>query len=225
MSGESHPDLNGWFFIIMERKNFLKHFNHEKLIEEVGAFSCNNAMFNINNSCLIISDMQEFFLNNKSQAYIPSSKEVINPINQLILYFNKCNKPVILTKHINTEKNAGMMKSRFRQLIKESDPFSVISSSIDQTNSISLTKTQFDAFHKTELQNILKSKSIENIVITGVMTERCVETTARQAFVRGYNVFIPIDAVATYFEKVHISSIISMANSVSNIIKTGDIVD
>lgn len=224
MSGESHPDLNGWLFIIMERKNFLKHFDYEKLIKEIGLFSYNNAMLNISNNCLLIADMQEFFLNNESRAYIPTSKEIIKPINQLIAYFNKYNRPVIFTKHINTEKNAVMMKSRYRQLIRANNPLSVISNSIDQSNSISLTKTQFDAFYKTKLQNILKSEGIENVVIAGVMTERCVETTARQAFVRGYNVFIPIDTTATYFEQVYISSIISMANSVANIIQTGDII-
>ncbi len=225
MSGEIYPDLNGWVFIIMERKNFLKHFDHEKLIKEIQTFSYNKSIFNINNSCLIVTDMQEYFLNKKSQAYIPSSEEIIKPINKLISYFYKYNKSVIFTKHINTEKNAGMMKQRFKKLINENDPLSRISNSIDQTNSILLTKSQFDAFYKTELENILGSEHIDSIVIVGVMAERCVETTARQAFVRGYNVFIPINAIATYYEQVYISSIISVANSVSDIIQSGDIID
>lgn len=44
-------------------------------------------------------------------------------------------------------------------------------------------------FWETGLDEILKSRGIAEIIITGVMTNCCCETTARDAFMRDYRVF------------------------------------
>lgn len=57
-------------------------------------------------------------------------------------------------------------------------------------------KTLYDAFTNPELQKFLISCGIKNLVLTGVYTSRCVDSTMRSAFNLGYNVIIPEDLVA-----------------------------
>jgi nicotinamidase-related amidase len=47
-----------------------------------------------------------------------------------------------------------------------------------------------DAFHKTNLHQKLKSKGIEKLVIAGLQTEYCIDTTCRRAYSLGYEVVL-----------------------------------
>jgi len=66
-----------------------------------------------------------------------------------------------------------------------------------------ILKTQYDAFYQSELEQQLTRAGVEQLVIGGVVTHLCCETTARSAFVRGYEVFFLIDGTATYSEAFH----------------------
>jgi nicotinamidase-related amidase len=55
------------------------------------------------------------------------------------------------------------------------------------------------AFFSTDLHAILQNLGITQLVVTGVTTEVCVNTTVREANDRGYDCIVPSDCVASYF--------------------------
>lgn len=55
------------------------------------------------------------------------------------------------------------------------------------------------AFHATDLHAILQNKGIAQLVVTGVTTEVCVNTTVREANDRGYDCLVLEDCVGSYF--------------------------
>lgn len=59
------------------------------------------------------------------------------------------------------------------------------------------------AFFATDLHLILQARGIKSLIICGVTTEVCVQTTAREANDRGYEVLIPEDCCASYFPEFH----------------------
>jgi len=59
-----------------------------------------------------------------------------------------------------------------------------------------LEKPRFGAFHGTDLELILRSRGIDSIIISGIATNVCCETTAREAMVRDFRVFFVSDATA-----------------------------
>ncbi|WP_058910508.1 cysteine hydrolase family protein [Entomohabitans teleogrylli] len=59
------------------------------------------------------------------------------------------------------------------------------------------------AFYATDLHLILQARGIRSLIICGVTTEVCVQTTAREANDRGYEVLIPEDCCASYFPEFH----------------------
>jgi len=168
-------------------------------------------------SALLILDMQEFFLNENSHAFIPSAQAIIKPINSLVKLFTNSNLPIITTKHINTIENAKQMDFWWRDILKEESEFSKIISEFDLPQVELIIKSQYDAFYNTNLNKILQKNNIEQVIITGVMTHLCCETTARSAFVRGYNVFFPIDGTATYNENFHNATLTNLAHGFSSI--------
>ncbi|HKP18534.1 MAG TPA: isochorismatase family cysteine hydrolase [Gaiellaceae bacterium] len=66
-----------------------------------------------------------------------------------------------------------------------------------------ITKHRFSAFHNTDLETVLRARSIRTIVLAGIATNVCVETTAREAFVRDYYVVFLSDGTATYDREAH----------------------
>ena len=55
------------------------------------------------------------------------------------------------------------------------------------------------AFFATDLHAILQNRGITQLVVTGVTTEVCVNTTVREANDRGYDCFVAEDCVGSYF--------------------------
>jgi len=70
-----------------------------------------------------------------------------------------------------------------------------------------VTKKSHDGFYKTELENYLKENNILNILVAGISTSVCVDSTARSAVCRGYSVTILEDLVASRDNKLHKSAL------------------
>ncbi|XP_051218344.1 nicotinamidase 2-like [Lolium perenne] len=63
----------------------------------------------------------------------------------------------------------------------------------------------------TGLEEALRGMGVEEVVVAGVMTNLCCETTARDAFVRGFRVFFSADATATASRDLHEATLLNMA--------------
>ena len=59
------------------------------------------------------------------------------------------------------------------------------------------------AFYATELGDVLQKYGIENLLVCGVTTEVCVNTTVREGNDRGYRCIVPSDCCASYFPEFH----------------------
>ncbi|WP_143230483.1 isochorismatase family cysteine hydrolase [Actinosynnema sp. ALI-1.44] len=60
-----------------------------------------------------------------------------------------------------------------------------------------LEKNKDSGFYETDLHTRLQERGVETVVITGMQTQICVQTTAADAFFRGYNVWVPRDCVVS----------------------------
>ena len=62
---------------------------------------------------------------------------------------------------------------------------------------VAITKHRFGAFVNTKLDQVLRSNDVKSVVVAGVMTDVCVESTARAALDHDYYVIVPEDCTAT----------------------------
>ncbi|CCA92002.1 cysteine hydrolase family protein [Novosphingobium sp. PP1Y] len=94
-----------------------------------------------------------------------------------------------------------------------------------EAGDIEIEKLLFDSFHGTDFDDQLKVRGIETLVMTGVTTECCVDSTARGAFHRGYNVFVVSDACAAYEPDLHIASLKVMQKNLALLTTCSDLVE
>ncbi len=88
-----------------------------------------------------------------------------------------------------------------------------------------VTKHRFSAFVGTDLDLILRSKGIENILVTGVVTNVCVETTARDGFNRDYNVILVEDCCGAYDSEEHAATLININKYFGTVATSGTVVE
>jgi nicotinamidase-related amidase len=72
-------------------------------------------------------------------------------------------------------------------------------------------KNRSSAFHNTNLDLVLKSNGIQTLVVTGVVTQGCVESTARDAVFHDFFVVVLDDCVDTFSRELHEASMKIMA--------------
>ena len=180
--------------------------------------------FDRRHSALLILDMQDYLLSADSHAYIPSAQAILPRLNALRETYMTQGLPIVWTRHLNTDQDASSMSRWWRDVIERENPLSEISSALDTSSGIVIEKTQYDAFYKTDLEADLREKDVRQIVISGVMTHLCCETTARSAFMRGFDVFFLVDGTATYNEDFHRATLRNLSHGFANLVLYDEII-
>ena len=153
---------------------------------------------------LINVDMQNCFVENSPIA-APGGREVLDRINTLIDACHKAGVMVVHTSHVVRPdgSNIGVMGEIIppvkEGVIDKGAPSAALHDALHVgENDVLLDKPRFGSFHGTDLELILRSKGVDTIVVSGICTNVCCETTAREANVRDFRVFFLDDGTATF---------------------------
>lgn len=82
-------------------------------------------------------------------------------------------------------------------------------------------KACYSAFRGTVCGRWLKRRKVRDLVVCGVKTNLCVESTVRDAFDLGFSVFVPMDACGASKRSLHLGSLRNMAVGFAQIVKSG----
>ncbi len=88
-----------------------------------------------------------------------------------------------------------------------------------------IDKNRCSSFYGTRLEPILTSMGIQRLVVAGVTTNMCVETTVRDASQRDYQVFVVADACGELEEERHRVSLRTMGFGFARVVGVSDVVD
>ena len=196
-------------------KDSIRSLSNEWIDRYINPRKVQKQPFNIARAALLILDMQRYFLEPDSHAFVPSGLAIIENLNRISAEFYGRERPVIATQHINTEEDAGQMAAWWSELISREHPWAGLHPDLKIEASDILPKPQYDAFYRSSLSDRLDGKQVDQIVIGGVMAHLCCESTARSAFNRGYEVFFLVDGTATYNKEFHQASLLNLAHGVA----------
>ena len=153
---------------------------------------------------LINVDMQNCFVENSPIA-APDGLVVLARINGLAEVCRNHGIQVIHTAHVvrPDHSNVGVMGEIISPVnhgvIDKGTPSAALHPGLDvKRGDIVLEKPRFGSFHGTDLELILRSRDINTLIISGIATNVCCETTAREANVRDFRVFFLSDGTATF---------------------------
>lgn len=87
-----------------------------------------------------------------------------------------------------------------------------------------IQKHRYCPFVGTEFGKVLQEKGIKTLILTGVTTNVCVESTARDAFMRDYYVVFLNDCTATYSQEAHESTLSNIRRHFGVVVGSGEVV-
>ncbi len=153
---------------------------------------------------LINVDMQNCFVEG-SPFSAPDGLEVLDRINRVAESCRAAGIVVIHTKHVlgPDGSNVGVLGEiapivNQGVISKGSESADLHQRLVVDLRDILLEKPRFGAFHGTDLELTLCSVGIDTIIVTGIATNVCCETTAREATVRDFRVFFLSDGTTTF---------------------------
>lgn len=158
--------------------------------------------------------------------YLPRlSGTVIPAARRLLGAFRARGLPVLFTRHGPLLPDGRDLIARRRRRDAEAVPLTgaptlwsrgtiehaVIAELEPRPGELVIDKNTSGAFNSTGIDAYLRNLGIETLVVGGMATEMCVETTARDAADRGWNVILVEDACLTFRPEDHRASLSAMA--------------
>ncbi|CAE6116279.1 unnamed protein product [Arabidopsis arenosa] len=158
-------------------------------------------------AALLVIDMQNYF---SSMA-----KPILNNALTTIELCRGASIPVFFTRHNHkSPTDHGMLGEWWNgDLILDGTTDSEIIPEIQILTKPEeiVEKSTYSAFNNTRLHEKLDKIGVKEVIVIGVMTNLCCETTAREAFVKGFRVFFSTDATATVNEELHEATLMNLA--------------
>ena len=179
-------------------------------------------------AALLLIDCQKYFLDAGTGGGIEGGIAALPNIMRLLKLFRDAGLPVIYTKHGHhpSGNDAGIIGWWWGDIIIEGSPEAeIIDELAPRPEDHIIRKHRYSAFYNTDLETVLRCLGTEDLVISGVMTNLCCETTARSAFNRDYRVFFPADANGTATEEMHVASLMNIAWGFAYVCTTSELVE
>jgi nicotinamidase-related amidase len=154
-----------------------------------------------NVAALVVIDMQ------KGLTALPTVhpfSEIAERVARLAHAFRKRGLPVVL---VNVAGGApGRVDAKF-DFSPPADWTDLVPELDQQPSDYTVTKLQIGAFYGTALEQILHRRGVTQVFLAGVATSMGVEATARDAYDRGYNVGLVVDAMTDLNSDAHRHSV------------------
>ncbi len=192
----------------------------EKILKELKPYRARRATINKAHCALLAIDLQNYF------------NRIVQPVlENILLTIQTCrNKgiPIIYTQHGHThpDSDGGILGEWWGELIVEgTEDWKLLPEIKIEPGDMTIAKKRYSAFFGTDLDQHLRSRGIEDLVISGVMTNLCCETTARDAFMRDYRVFFLIDGTATRRDDLHLASLKNLGFGFAYLLTCGELTE
>jgi ureidoacrylate peracid hydrolase len=195
-------------------------------LQKIAPFNEHRMELNRGACALLVIDMQRFFLDPDSPTFTCGGLGILPNVKKLIAAFREADCPVIYTRHQHHPDgmDAGIMRWWWQGMCLEGTAESEIAEEIAPLiNEKVILKHRYSAFYNTDLETVLRCLKIEDLVISGVMTNMCCESTARDAYHRDYRVFFLADGTAAVNEEMHLASLLNLAFGFAFVTTTDEI--
>jgi nicotinamidase-related amidase len=193
-------------------------------MEAIGPLQAVRFDLDWDHAALLVVDMQRVFLDGSSRVL--DAEAVMQRVGDLAHHFRQRNRPVIFTRHLHADdgSDGGNLLWWWGSVIRESSEGGHLHPDVmPEEAELVVRKNTYDAFTGTDLDERLQEMLIRDLVVCGVMTNLCCETTAREAFCRGYRVKFVADGTGTAADTMQIASLINLSYGFAEVVLTEEL--
>lgn len=187
-------------------------------------------------TALLVIDMQNFFVEEGQALEVPAARDLAPNINRLTDAMRTSGGTVVWIKMTLSDEDLDKWsvfvpfngsRERFKP-VKEGEYGHQIWNELDVKPEDKIVhKRRFSAFIQgsSDLDEFLKEKGINTLIITGTLTNVCCESTARDAMMLNYRVLMVSDANATVTEEAHIAALTTVMFVFGDVQTTDEVIN
>ena len=182
----------------------------------------------VRDPALLVVDMQNDFVRAGAPLEVPDARATIPRIGKLIAAFRGRKLPVIYTRFFANQTPDIIWpwspqcwpetkccwrghRRRYADSDAALDCTDVIDEFAPEAGDLVIDKHGYGAFHGTDLDTRLRSMGVGSLLVTGTVTQICVEESAREAFHYGYRTTLIADAVSSFAPDLHAATLKNFA--------------
>jgi len=152
-------------------------------------------------TALLVIDVQREYFDPEGPAFVEHADDILPAVNRLIDAFRAHGLPIVFVQHMN--RSDGSDAGRMGDFAGPDDEDSFVEGTprvelVDglhvEPGDVRVVKRRYSAFRGTDLESVLRTAATRAVVVCGLMTSFCCETTARDAHGRDYEVLFVADA-------------------------------
>ena len=202
-------------------------------IDEIAKYNTHRMRLKKSRACLMVIDMQNEFLSDDGAVFFHYAQEIVPNIKRLLAVSRKKDVPVVYTGHVHEDPaiDGGMTAKWWPEiqsgesLIKGTKGVEIFAELRPRKGEKIVWKHRYSAFYNTDLEIYLRGLGVTDLIITGVLTNVCCESTARDAFFRDFRIFFVADATASSEPEFHVASLKNLAYAFAYITTTEEILN
>ena len=156
----------------------------------------------IGKRALLIIDMLNDFILPGSPLEIPAARNIIASIKSVL---NKARRKGIPIIYLCDQHQADDPEFQVwpPHAVKGTEGAEVVSELKPQPGDHIIVKTSYSGFFETKLESLLRRLGVDELILTGVVTNICILYTGAEAYMRGYRVSVSEEQVAALDEENH----------------------
>ena len=189
---------------------------------------------------LLVVDMQNDFVRQGAPLEVPDARVTIDNHRRLLKGFRDRKRVVVFTRFIAGPGRTliwnwsaqlappicccwpGFMRT-YGDVEGPRDAAAVIDELAPLPTEIQVAKYNYSAFHRTNLLDYLQAQGIDTVVVTGTVTQICVDETARGAFREGLKAVMVSDAVSSFDRTLHQATLANFAMKFGWVMTTDEV--
>jgi ureidoacrylate peracid hydrolase len=190
-------------------------------------------------TALIVVDMQNGFVDPVLPTSVPVARDIVPNINRLAASCRQVGSPVVWLKHLADEEAAAGWGNWFDTFVTAELRDALITHLTDGAPGFEIwpdldvaaeddivVKNRFSAFIQgaSDIDDVLRPRGIDTLLITGTVTNVCCESTARDAAMLNYKVIMVADANAARSDEDHNASLNNMFNIFADVQTTDEVI-
>ncbi len=188
-------------------------------------------------AALIVVDMQNSCLADEGSMAkvgldISDLKTTVEPVQRLIAASRAAGIPIVFSQYeFRSDYSDGGLLVELYPALREVGGMvagtwdAALESRLPvEPSDIVISKSRYSAFFGTELDQVLRARNVGTLIICGVTTEMCVESTLRDGFFHDFRIVLAADAVASVDRARHAATLQTVEYGFGAVIPTTDII-
>jgi len=190
-------------------------------------------------TALLVIDMQNFYMVEGNPAFCAPALGIVPAINRLATECRRAGVEVIWVRNVTTPEvfkswsnfygrlKPDRLEDRKRNLARDSEGFKLWPELDARDDDLYVSKTRYSAFipGASNIETVLAERAVDTLILCGIVTNVCVESTARDAMMLNYRVLIAEDCCASGSEMAHVAALNTFYTNFGDVQMTDAIIE